>query len=75
MEDAPMDTSSLSKRQAKTLERTEYIEKRFKEAETYTKDTYTLDDKPYVQVVALFVGKVVQQNVAEGADASQYQLL
>lgn len=46
-----------------------------KEAETYTKDTYTLDDKPYVQVVALFVGKVVQQNAAEGADASQYQLL
>ena len=36
---------------------------------------YTLDDKPYVQVVALFVGKVVQQNAAEGADASQYQLL
>lgn len=70
-DDAPADLSGLTKRLARALERKEYIEKRFKEAEAYTKDTYTLDEKPYVQVVAVFTGKVVHRNPDKKADAPQ----
>ena len=51
--------AGLFSRQANRVEeRKQLIEKRFESAQMYTENTYSLNDEPYVQVVAVFTGEV-----------------
>ncbi len=61
-EDSPVK-GTLKTREAKREARKEYIEKCFRETRDYVAGTYELDNRPYVQVVAVFTGKPVMPTI------------
>lgn len=57
-----MDETKLTQTQMKQQQRIDYINATFKNAQDYVREVYELGKEPFIQVVAVFCGKISEGN-------------